>query len=198
MFGFCITHILNTGCAKFWKKKSVAKRLTRRKYCWYCVVSGVAPVGTYRGCRSGRDGARISGWVWQFGRLFSHVNDPRRSEYSSLLYTEEELNKKAWTGEDRSRPCGAGVRLDRTMSEEGLPVSKTGRYPRGERIVYQIRVATGPESSLSRPSCRGWPFLVISHHEMCFSTGTVRVTLVITSNTIYMLAISSYDHEIHV
>ena len=27
MFGFCITHILNTGCAKIWKKKSVAKRL---------------------------------------------------------------------------------------------------------------------------------------------------------------------------
>ena len=26
MFGFCITHILNTGCAKIWKK-SVAKRL---------------------------------------------------------------------------------------------------------------------------------------------------------------------------
>ena len=21
MFGFCITHILNTGCAKIWKKK---------------------------------------------------------------------------------------------------------------------------------------------------------------------------------
>ena len=28
MFGFCITHILNIGCAKFWKKKSVAKRLS--------------------------------------------------------------------------------------------------------------------------------------------------------------------------
>ena len=27
LFGFCITHILNTGCAKFWKKKSVTKRL---------------------------------------------------------------------------------------------------------------------------------------------------------------------------
>ena len=27
MFGFCITHILNTGCAEIWKKKSVAKRL---------------------------------------------------------------------------------------------------------------------------------------------------------------------------
>ena len=27
LFGFCITHILNTGCAKIWKKKSVAKRL---------------------------------------------------------------------------------------------------------------------------------------------------------------------------
>ena len=27
VFGFCITHILNTGCAKIWKKKSVAKRL---------------------------------------------------------------------------------------------------------------------------------------------------------------------------
>ena len=28
LFGFCITHILNTGCAKIWKKKSVVKRLT--------------------------------------------------------------------------------------------------------------------------------------------------------------------------
>ena len=28
LFGFCIIHILNTGCAKIWKKKSVAKRLT--------------------------------------------------------------------------------------------------------------------------------------------------------------------------
>ena len=28
LFGFCITHILNTGCAKF-KKKSVARRLNR-------------------------------------------------------------------------------------------------------------------------------------------------------------------------
>ena len=28
MFGFCITHILNTGVPKFEKKKSVAKRLT--------------------------------------------------------------------------------------------------------------------------------------------------------------------------
>ena len=28
LFGFCITHILNTGCAKIWKKKSVAKRLS--------------------------------------------------------------------------------------------------------------------------------------------------------------------------
>ena len=27
LFGFCITHILNTGCAKIWKN-SVAKRLT--------------------------------------------------------------------------------------------------------------------------------------------------------------------------
>ena len=27
LFGFYITHILNTGCAKIWKKKSVAKRL---------------------------------------------------------------------------------------------------------------------------------------------------------------------------
>ena len=27
LFGFCITHILNTGCAKIRKKKSVAKRL---------------------------------------------------------------------------------------------------------------------------------------------------------------------------
>ena len=27
LFGFCITHILNTGCAKIWKK-SVTKRLT--------------------------------------------------------------------------------------------------------------------------------------------------------------------------
>ena len=27
LFGFCITHILNTGCAKFEKKKSVAERL---------------------------------------------------------------------------------------------------------------------------------------------------------------------------
>jgi hypothetical protein len=27
LFGFCITHILNTGWAKIWKKKSVAKRL---------------------------------------------------------------------------------------------------------------------------------------------------------------------------
>ena len=27
LVGFCITHILNTGCAKIWKKKSVAKRL---------------------------------------------------------------------------------------------------------------------------------------------------------------------------
>ena len=35
LFGFCITHILNTGCAKIWKKKSVAKRLrsyTSRKH----------------------------------------------------------------------------------------------------------------------------------------------------------------------
>ena len=33
LFGFCITHILNTGCAKIWKK-SVAKRL---RFCdsWY-------------------------------------------------------------------------------------------------------------------------------------------------------------------
>ena len=30
LFGFCITHILNTGCAKIWKKKSVAKRLKTR------------------------------------------------------------------------------------------------------------------------------------------------------------------------
>ena len=27
LFGFCITHILNRGCAKIWNKKSVAKRL---------------------------------------------------------------------------------------------------------------------------------------------------------------------------
>ena len=31
MFGFCITHILNTGCAKIWKKKSVAKRLITQR-----------------------------------------------------------------------------------------------------------------------------------------------------------------------
>ena len=30
LFGFCITHILNTECAKIWKKKSVAKRLISR------------------------------------------------------------------------------------------------------------------------------------------------------------------------
>ena len=33
MFGFCITHILNTGCAKIWKKKSVAKRLNYLHQC---------------------------------------------------------------------------------------------------------------------------------------------------------------------
>ena len=27
LFGFCVTHILNTECAKIWNKKSVAKRL---------------------------------------------------------------------------------------------------------------------------------------------------------------------------
>ena len=31
-FGFCITHILNTGCAKIWREKSVAKRLTTKTY----------------------------------------------------------------------------------------------------------------------------------------------------------------------
>ena len=30
LFGFCITHILNTGVLKFEKKKSVAKRLNMR------------------------------------------------------------------------------------------------------------------------------------------------------------------------
>ena len=35
LFGFCITHILNTGCAKIWKKKSVAKRL--RHLCNICL-----------------------------------------------------------------------------------------------------------------------------------------------------------------
>ena len=29
VLGFCITHILNTGCAKIWKKKSVARRLNK-------------------------------------------------------------------------------------------------------------------------------------------------------------------------
>ena len=29
LFGFCITHILNTGCAKIGKKKSIAKRLMK-------------------------------------------------------------------------------------------------------------------------------------------------------------------------
>ena len=29
LFGFCITHILNTECAKIWKKKSVTKRLKK-------------------------------------------------------------------------------------------------------------------------------------------------------------------------
>ena len=46
MFGFCITHILNTGCARIWKKKSVAKRLNSTKclvfiieiVCVYCAV----------------------------------------------------------------------------------------------------------------------------------------------------------------
>ena len=28
LFGFCITHILNTGCAKIWKKK---KKIHRQK-----------------------------------------------------------------------------------------------------------------------------------------------------------------------
>jgi hypothetical protein len=32
LFGFCITHILNTGCAKIWKKKSVAKRLKKKQH----------------------------------------------------------------------------------------------------------------------------------------------------------------------
>ena len=32
LFCFCITHILNTECAKIWKKKSVAKRLIIQFY----------------------------------------------------------------------------------------------------------------------------------------------------------------------
>ena len=32
LFSFCITHILNTECAKIWRKKSVGKRLTKWKY----------------------------------------------------------------------------------------------------------------------------------------------------------------------
>ena len=40
LFGFCITHILNTGCAKIWKKKSVAKRLKQDGNCFtLCAVS---------------------------------------------------------------------------------------------------------------------------------------------------------------
>ena len=41
LFGFCITHILNTGCAKIWKKKSVAKSLMtlRSVQVWCCEVS---------------------------------------------------------------------------------------------------------------------------------------------------------------
>ena len=81
--------------------------------------------------------------------------NPRRWEYNSLLWTEVELNKKASTLEDKSRPCSAGVRLDWTMSsEEGLTDWKAGRYARGERTVYQMRVTAGPESSWSRPLCR--------------------------------------------
>ena len=34
LFGFSITHILNTGCAKIWKKKSVAKRLRKLTAPW--------------------------------------------------------------------------------------------------------------------------------------------------------------------
>ena len=26
LFGFCITHILNTGCAKIWKKKKIRRQ----------------------------------------------------------------------------------------------------------------------------------------------------------------------------
>ena len=33
LFGFCITHILNTGCAKIKKKKSVAERLIHFAFC---------------------------------------------------------------------------------------------------------------------------------------------------------------------
>ena len=37
LFGFCITHILNTGCAKI-EKKSVTKRLIRMSYATYSKV----------------------------------------------------------------------------------------------------------------------------------------------------------------
>ena len=40
LFGFCITHILNTGCAKIWKKKSVAKRLIQHNSISSCHNSG--------------------------------------------------------------------------------------------------------------------------------------------------------------
>ena len=53
-------------------------------------------------------------------------NDCRRSAYKSLLQTKVELNKKARARKGRSRRCSPGVRLEWTMSEEGLRVIKGG------------------------------------------------------------------------
>ena len=117
------------------------------------VVTGVVPVGACRGCCSGMDGSRTLGLSRGVWKGLTPSNS-WRSEYKSLLWTKVELNKMARTVKARSRPCSPGVGLDWTMSKEGLRVSKAGRYPHGERIVYQMRVATGLESSWCLPLCR--------------------------------------------
>ena len=42
-FGFCITHILNTECAKIWNKKSVSKRLIEHLSIWCVLTSSIHP-----------------------------------------------------------------------------------------------------------------------------------------------------------
>ena len=125
MFGFCITHILNTGCAKVWKKKSVAKRL---KLCHTCAkplhsfdyMASICVLNCRIGCELG---------TTRSVSLRSRCSTPAGSKYSSLP-------QRAWISSGTLRDshlidprgpvpgCKAGCGVQMTTQRYLMPSSR--------------------------------------------------------------------------
>ena len=81
LFGFCITRILNTECAKIWKKKSVAKRLNKCRYIALFISRLQQEGRLYMFPKIGSNYGTVSRLIWNKKILGNHLGFLRERTY---------------------------------------------------------------------------------------------------------------------